>query len=167
MDNSDYTSSQGSHRISSATLGQTSTSPQDSASFLESEKRRRPIDDAQRMDLRRHKDALVRENGKWSFNEMMDFFHKKYDRVLSHCTISDSLSDKYKYLDEGGRAPQSSRQRKSFWPDLDAAVYQWEQQLLRRKVTVTNEVLKDMARKLFHELPQYHDVEPPKFSRGW
>ena len=154
---------------SQATPGQPSSAREELTTAEEPRKRRRPITDAQRKDLRDHKQNLIREYGKWTLNQMVDFFEKKYDRVLNNSTISDSLSDTFKHLDETEHPihPDFKKKRKSYWPDLEAAVFDWEQQALKKKTIVTNEALKAVAKKLFHELPQYRGVESPKFSDGW
>lgn len=154
---------------SQATHSQPSSAREELTTAGEPKKRRRPITDAQRKDLRIHKQNLIQEHGKYTLNQMVDFFEKKYDRVLNYSTISDSLSDTFKHLDETDYAihPDFKKKRTSYWPDLDAAVFDWEQQALKNKTVVTNEALKAVARKLFDKLPQYQDVEPPKLSNGW
>ena len=128
------------------------------------------ITDVERKDLRAHKQALIREHGKWNHNQLNDFFQRKYGRALPASTISRALSEKFSYLDEedyplrstankGGRPPQ--------WPDLDVIVFDWQQQMLRKGKAVTGEDIKHMATRFFSVLPQYHGVEPPKFSSGW
>ena len=111
----------------------------------------------------------MQESGNWTISKMVEFYHKKYGRILGKSTISESLSDRFKHLDEEDQLlhPDSKIQRTGYWPDLDAAVFDWQQKMLRENATVTNESLKGVAKKLFFQLPQYRDVEPPKFSTGW
>ena len=131
-------------------------------------KRRRPITDVQRKDLRVHKRILIQKNGTWSISEMIDFFYKKHDRVLSKSSISESLSDRFSHLDKQyATHPDSKRKHDSRWPDLEAALFDWHQRELERKGTVTNQVLKEMAKKFFYGLPQYHNMEPPGFATPW
>lgn len=169
MEHSNFLAAAGSEKGSPAAPGQASLGSQDPTPHPEPRKRRLAITDGERKDLRVRRQALVQENGDWSTKEMVDFFYKKYDRVLDQSTISKSLSDRFKHLDEKDHPlhPDSKKQRKSYWPDLDAAVFAWQQQRLKTKSTVTNEALMGIARKLFQKLPQYHHVEPPKFSSGW
>ena len=144
---------------SRASLGEASTSQV---------KRRRPITDVQRKDLRVHKQILIQNNGTWSLNEMVDFFYKKYDRVLGKSSISEILSDKFSHLDQDFEPnPDWKRRRVSKWPDLEAALFDWQQRIRERKGTITNDVLKEMAKKLFYGLPQYHNMEPPGFATPW
>lgn len=154
---------------SSAAPAEASSDLQGQGSASNPAKRRLAVTDAQRRELREHKEALMRENGKFHTKQLIDFFNEKYDRVLNQSTISLSLSDKYNWLDQQDRIPHpdSKKKRTSYWPDLDNALFEWEQQMIKQKVTVTNEALKKMAKEIFHKLPQYHNIEPPKFSTGW
>lgn len=168
MENYNLQSSEGSKRRSPAFLGEASSDSGD-PNPPKPKQRRHPITDVQRKDLRIHQQALIQENGKWTTNQMLDFFYEKYHRVLNQSTISESLSDTFKHLDEEDRPvnPDAKRQRTSYWPDLEAAVFDWHQQMLKKKVTVSKETLRDIANKIFYELPQYRNVEPPRFSGGW
>ena len=172
MENFYFPSSQSS-ASSQAALGQAHLSSRDPIpdpiSHPEPKKRRQAITNVQRKDIRIHKQALIQETGKWSISQIVEFYHKKYHRILSQSTISGSLSDKFKHLDEEDQPlhPDSKVQRKGYWPDLDAAVFDWQQRMLKKNVTVTNASLKSIAKKLFFQLPQYRDVEPPQFSTGW
>ena len=131
-------------------------------------KRRRAITDVERKDLRVHKRILIQKNGTWSISEMIDFFYKKYDRVLNKSSISESLSDRFSHLDKEFKPnPDSKRRHESKWPDLEAALFDWQQRVVERKGTITTEVLKEMAKKFFYGLPQYHNMEPPGFATPW
>ena len=169
MENPSFPASESLGRRSPAGLGQGPSGSQGPIPTLEPKKRRHAITDEERKDLRVHKQALMQENGEATTSQMIEFFNSRYGRVLHPSIISKSLSDRFKHLDEEDRPlhPESKKHRKSYWPDLDAAVFSWQQQMLKKKKTVTNEALKGVAKKLFHQLPQYHNVEPPKFSSGW
>ena len=131
-------------------------------------KRRHAITDVERKDLRVHKQILIQKNGTWSISEMIDFFYKKYDRVLNKSSISESLSDRFSHLDKEFKPnPDSKRRHESKWPDLEAALFDWQQRIVERKGTITNEDLKEMAMKFFYGLPQYHNMEPPGFATPW
>ena len=100
---------------------------------------------------------------------MNDFFQEKYGRVLPRSTMNDTLSAKFDYLDEEDHPLRSElkRHRAPQWPDLEVAVFDWQQQMLKKKNTVTGEDIKRMAKKLFPVLPQYHGIEPPNLTSGW
>src|SRR5438270_9098771 len=54
------------------------------------------------------------------------------------------------------------------YPDLEDMLYHWEQAANRSgRLTVTGEILQQMALKFWLKLPQYSTLEPPKFSSGW
>jgi Tc5 transposase DNA-binding domain len=54
------------------------------------------------------------------------------------------------------------------YPDLEAALYQWEIAANSSgKLTITGDILQQMAARLWHRLPQYFNFEPSKFSTGW
>jgi hypothetical protein len=60
------------------------------------------------------------------------------------------------------------RQEKADYPDLEAALYHWEITANQSgRVTITGEILQQMAARLRRQLPQYADLEPPQFSNGW
>ena len=132
-------------------------------------KRRRAITDVQRKDLRVHGHLLVQTTGKWTTDQMVHFFFKKYNRVLSQSTVSEILSDTFKYLDEQDQAvnPDSKRRKGPDLRVLESALFDWEQRSLKDKGTVTNDVLKSTAKKFFNILPQYHNVKPPAFDIRW
>ena len=132
-------------------------------------KRRRPITDLQRKDLRVHKQILIQKNGTWSTSELIDFFYKKYERVLHKSSISESLSDRFNHLDKEDYVakPDSKKRFEPKWLDLEAALFDWQQRSLTAKMVITDNTLKEMAEKLFYRLPQYQNVEPPQFSKYW
>ena len=57
---------------------------------------------------------------------------------------------------------------KADWPDLEGALFEWQQCLQTKNAIITGEILKQQAIKLWKALPQYRDLEQtPKFSNGW
>jgi hypothetical protein len=56
----------------------------------------------------------------------------------------------------------SKRTSAGDWPDLEAALFEWQQRMQKSKAILTSEILKDKASKLWESLPQYVDVEEPK-----
>ena len=132
-------------------------------------KRRRPITDVQRKDLRVHKQVLIQNNGRWSLNEIVDFFYMKYDRDLNKSSISEILSDKFSHLDKEDYAlnPDSKRRNEFKWSDLEAALFDWQQRMTTGKNVITDTALKEMAERIFYRLPQYRNADPPQFSKYW
>ena len=96
------------------------------------------------------------------------WFYSKYFHHLSQSTISEILSDTFAYLDAVKRPSTTlTRNRQGVWPDLDAALSEWQNRVNRIGATVTGDILMEKARDLFGKLPQYAGVEMPKFSEGW
>ena len=75
----------------------------------------------------------------------------------------------FRYLDEKIKSLylDPSKKRTSDWSDLDAAVFEWEQRILKKKTALRDENLKQMAKKLFGELPQYRDPEFQALLKSW
>ena len=148
---------------------QASLDTRDSTSSETLAKNRIAVTEEERKDLREHKRALMRENGKWTTNQMNEFFQKKYGRVLPQSTLSRTLSAQFNYLDEDDHPLRSKnkRRRAPNWPDLDIAVLDWHMQMLKKKKIVTGEAIRQTAKKIFSLLPQYDGMESPKFSSGW
>ena len=123
---------------------------------------------AQRNELRQLQQAMIRQSGAWTTGKLVEFFSKKYGVVLNENTIYYSLSDVFKFLDGQDYLPRPdvATRQGSPWPDLDAALFDWRLQMLRRG-RMTDKKLKIMAHKFFTNLPQYRDVKPPKFADKW
>ena len=86
--------------------------------------------------------------------------------------ISTILSSKYKYLhslDHKKDKKQLATKRSSQgdWPDLEAALFEWQQWIQKKKAVITGEILKAQAIKMCTCLPQYEGIEALKFSNGW
>ena len=59
------------------------------------------------------------------------------------------------------------KNRAAQWPDLEDALFEWQQRMMRKEATITGEILKEIAAIFWSKLPQYADEEQPKFSTGW
>ena len=79
---------------------------------------------------------------------------------LEQSQISRILSSKYDYLDtldtrkDKGRL-EHKRSSKGDWPELEAALFEWQQRMQNKKAVITGEILKGQAVKLWDNLPQY------------
>ena len=59
---------------------------------------------------------------------IISWFFTKYSRKLSQSTISESLSDRYKYLDNKSSASKAIyRSRTGKWPLLEEILFSWQQ----------------------------------------
>jgi hypothetical protein len=52
-------------------------------------------------------------------------------------------------------------------PELEMALFEWQQRIEQKKAIVTGEIVKAKAEQLWEALPQYNDVEMPKWSNRW
>ena len=53
------------------------------------------------------------------------------------------------------------------WPELEAALFEWQQRMQKKRAVITGELLKQQAAKFWNALPQYQGKEQPRFSNGW
>ena len=86
--------------------------------------------------------------------------------------ISKILSNAYAHLDSLDKkkdriALESRRNIPGNWPDLEAALFEWQQWMEDNKAIITQEILKNKAGEFWKALPQYADTEEPKWSNGW
>ena len=123
------------------------------------------ISDADRKALRqfyyrskpypRHKDCI-------------DWFQQKYGRKIAQSTVSESLSDGFKHLDDT-ESPNSNayRQRQALWPILEAILFSWQQKIEYRSGLVSGNILIAKARKIWPLILEYAGKPVPDFSIGW
>jgi DDE superfamily endonuclease/Tc5 transposase DNA-binding domain/Fission yeast centromere protein N-terminal domain len=130
-------------------------------------KRRRAITDADRQRVRkRNKDHPAQQA------DLAAWFYQETGHQLTQGQISTVLSSKYEYLDfldkkKDKKQLVTKRASKGDWPDLEAALFEWQQRMQKKKAVITGEILKAQAAKLWASLPQYEGKEAPKFSNGW
>ena len=128
-------------------------------------KRRLAISDAERRKIRRR---AASHPGKQQ--ELAEWFEQETGRRLAQGKISEILSSKYQHLDNDKRkdgALDSQRQSVADHPDLEGALFEWQQKIQKKKGIVTGHVLKAKAHDIWVALPQKKDLEEPKWSTGW
>lgn len=89
--------------------------------------KRRPITETERKILR---DYHFKENrGKTSHKALIQWYEQTYYRKLNQSTISESLGSKFVYLDMREKAafPAKKRQQEAVYPDLEEALFEWQQ----------------------------------------
>ena len=70
------------------------------------------------------------------------WFLQEYDQVITQGTVSESLSEKWKFLDELEDISTSTiRRRDVLWPHLESRLAEWKQQVDAEGGTVTGESL--------------------------
>ena len=57
-----------------------------------------------------------------------------------------------------------SRSSAGDWLELEGALFEWQQRIEQKKAIITGEILKTKAKQLWEALPQYDDVDMPKWS---
>ena len=129
-------------------------------------KRRRAITDAERKALRTY--AASSPNGKPRHQDLSRWFESQYAHRLSQSTISTILGPKFAYLDTSTSIrPSKKKNRACQWPDLELALFHWQQGMMHMEAPVTIEQLKKMAARFWESMDQYAGLEAPKFSDGW
>ena len=57
--------------------------------------------------------------------------------------------------------------RRGKFPELDAALFEWQQVMQKRKIVITGLLLQEKAMQFWSKMDIYKDIAPPKFSEGW
>jgi hypothetical protein len=60
------------------------------------------------------------------------WFESTFGRRITQSTVSESLSDRFTYLDATVTSNISFRQRQPQWPILEAILFEWHQQIVSR-----------------------------------
>jgi len=134
--------------------------------------RRTCISNAQRRSLRQW---FQQRAGRARHIDAIDWFEKEYGYRVRQSTVSESLSERYTYLDlnqpqaESVNASSLSafRQRAPQWPILEQILFQWQQLTGERGGQVSGDILLQKAAEIWPQIPQYSDQKPPEFSQGW
>lgn len=103
--------------------------------------------------------------------DLIGWFEKQPGgRTLNQGNISRVLSSKYAYLDTDDALTKDlskRRQTSGEWPDLEDALFQWQQQLQQQHGKVHGDMLKQMAAQLWEQSPRYAGQQQPHWSNGW
>jgi hypothetical protein len=138
----------------------TPSTPQSSIS-----RRRRAITDLERRNIRRR---YTEHPGQQV--HIASWFEQQTGHRLGQGQISTILSDKYAYLDNDSRKPSELGSKRNYdgdYPELEAALFEWQQRMQQKKAVITGDILKAKASELWNRLPQFkHSIEP-KWSNGW
>jgi hypothetical protein len=116
-------------------------------------KRRRELSNAQRAEIRRY--FYDDSNNKPSQKQLIQWFEEKHYHKLTQSQVSKILSNQYSFLDQDGWLDRK-RNKMAEYPDLEAALHHWQLTANRSgRLTVSGEVLQQMATRLWQKLPQY------------
>jgi hypothetical protein len=130
--------------------------------------KRKAISDAERLLIRKR---AKEHPGKQ--DELIKWFYQETGHQLNQSSISKIVSNKFEYLDakdpkkDKKELESTKRSSDGDWPELEAALFEWQQRMQKSKAVITGDILKEKASKLWRALPQYEDVEEPKWSNGW
>jgi hypothetical protein len=108
---------------------------------------RHGITDAQRRELRQYW-ANAPADAKPTQLQIATWFSAKF-HPISQSTVCDSLKPFYSYLDKEKRIehPERLKRKDGSWPDLEAALYQWQLSVNRKNNSVTDQLLQEMAKR--------------------
>src|ERR1700761_6650501 len=132
--------------------------------------KRKAVTDSERLAIRKRQKEHPSIH-----KELIEWFEQQHGHRLVPSQITRILSSKYAHLDElnpkskqDKKKLEAQRAGKADWPDLEGALFEWQQRLQTKNAIITGEILKQQAMKLWKALPQYRDLEQtPKFSNGW
>ena len=128
-------------------------------------KRRRAVTDLERRNIRQH-----HTEHPGTQQALISWFNAQTGHLLNQAQISKILSPKYSYLDNNTQPTthlQSKRHFKSDWPDLEAALFEWQQRMQHKGGIITGDILKAVASTIWSRLSQYQNTQEPKWSNGW
>ena len=130
------------------------------------DQKRKAITDAERKLLREH---FHQQGRQIKHQDIIKWYADTHHRTFNQSTVSESLGPKYAHLDQGTNVPHPGRKRlrEAWFPDLEDALYEWQQAQQELGNMVTGENLLEKAKELWARLPQYHNKEVPKWSNGW
>jgi hypothetical protein len=101
--------------------------------------------------------------------DVINWFEREYGHRIRQSTVSDSLSERYSYLDSAPNtsATDRTRQRQAQWPILESILFDWQQLLESRGSDVPGDILIEKARSIWPQIPDYVNLPLPEFSSGW
>jgi hypothetical protein len=99
--------------------------------------------------------------------DLTDWFAQETGHHITQGIVSTVLSNTFDYLDniKKKRDKEALKNKKRFsagdWPELEAALFEWQQYMEAKKAIITGDILKEKAHQLWQALPQFkHKQEP-------
>jgi hypothetical protein len=101
--------------------------------------------------------------------DVISWFHRTHSRTLSQSQASIIFSDQYSHLDPVRSTDDLStkKRRSCSWPEVEQALFTWQQAMQRKGATLSGEHLRHKATELWSKLAVYKDKDAPSFSNGW
>ncbi len=118
-------------------------------------KKRHAVGDAERRRIRRrYKEHPCNQK------EMCQWYLKETGHSIVQGRMSDILSTKYQHLDDDNRNDRyltSFRNVRADYPDLEQALYDWQQRMEKQGAPLTGDILRAKAHEIWLLLSQYAD----------
>jgi hypothetical protein len=89
---------------------------------------------------------------------------QQFNHQLSQSTVSESLSDRFSTLDGIDNKVEGSRIRLGQWPDLENLLVLWQKRIEEQGGFTSGDLIREKARQVWCQLPQYSGQECPDFS---
>jgi hypothetical protein len=122
-------------------------------------------------DLERRKIRCRNNEHPASQSQLISWYEQQPGgRKLTQGQISSMLSEKYIYLDSDTQKKitlSAKRHYRGDYPDLEAALFEWQQRIQKKEATITGDILKAKATEIWNLLPQYNEIQVPKWSNSW
>lgn len=102
--------------------------------------------------------------------DIAKWFQDTFGHRLRQSTISESLSDRFAFLDTNDTANNPSdtyRKRPPQWPILEAILFDWHQLIEQQGVSPSGDILISKAKEIWPQIPDYQGQIVPQFSIGW
>jgi hypothetical protein len=131
---------------------------------MDNKKRHRALTDTDRLIIQKRN----QEHPPGHQKELVDWFTATTSHPLNQSQVSKILSSIYDYLDSAytrrDKQMFKEKNRSSIrdWPDLEYALYEWQQHIEQKKAIITGDILKTKAKQLWDALPQYNNIMEPK-----
>ena len=128
---------------------------------------RRPLSEKQRLQIRQY----AAQNSKLDQRSLARWASSTFDRHITQSMISRTLSQSYSYLDtkvfQKREKDGNKRRIPPQYPQLEAALFDWVVTMEDQRLTVTGDLIRSAASQIWARMPEYKDIEEPKWSEGW
>ena len=128
---------------------------------------RRPLSEKKRLQIRQY----AAQNSKLDQRSLARWASSTFDRHITQSMISRTLSQSYSYLDtkvfQKREKDGNKRRIPPQYPQLEAALFDWVVTMEDQRLTVTGDLIRSAASQIWARMPEYKDIEEPKWSEGW
>jgi hypothetical protein len=100
---------------------------------------------------------------------VISWFTRTFQQQISQPQVSKTLSQRYSYLDSTWKSDNLGikKHRSCKWPELEQALFTWQQAMQQRGACLSGLHLKGKALDFWSSLAIYKDLPVPLFSNGW